>query len=43
MGYQSTEAGRLMTEALRCVWAKDLDTQTLYELLKLQVEVFVVE
>jgi ElaA protein len=32
-----------MTEALRRVWAKDLDAQILYELLKLRVEVFVVE
>ena len=32
-----------MTEALRRNWAKDLDVQTLYELLKLRVEVFVVE
>ena len=32
-----------MTEALRRIWAKDLDAQTLYELLKLRVEVFVVE
>lgn len=32
-----------MTEALHRVWAKDLDAQTLYELLKLRVEVFVVE
>lgn len=33
----------LMTEALRRVWAKDLDARALYELLKLRVEVFVVE
>jgi ElaA protein len=32
-----------MTVALRRCWAKDLDTATLYELLKLRVEVFVVE
>lgn len=32
-----------MTEALRRVWAKDLDARALYELLKLRVEVFVVE
>src|ERR1700739_3482507 len=32
-----------MSEALRRVWAKDLDAPTLYELLKLRVEVFVVE
>lgn len=32
-----------MTEALRRVRAKELDVQTLYELLKLRVEVFVVE
>jgi ElaA protein len=32
-----------MGEALRRSWAKDLDAQTLYELLKLRVEVFVVE
>jgi ElaA protein len=32
-----------MTVALRRAWAKDLDAATLYELLKLRVEVFVVE
>ena len=32
-----------MTVALRRAWAKDLDARTLYELLKLRVEVFVVE
>lgn len=32
-----------MTVALHRSWAKDLDTATLYELLKLRVEVFVVE
>ncbi|GAY16717.1 GNAT family N-acetyltransferase [Mycobacterium sp. shizuoka-1] len=32
-----------MTVALRRFWAKDLDAATLYELLKLRVEVFVVE
>lgn len=32
-----------MTVALRRSWAKDLDPATLYELLKLRVEVFVVE
>ena len=32
-----------MSIALRRAWAKDLDTATLYELLKLRVEVFVVE
>ena len=32
-----------MTVALRRSWAKDLDARTLYELLKLRVEVFVVE
>jgi len=32
-----------MTVALRRAWAKDLDTATLYKLLKLRVEVFVVE
>ncbi|MGD9517442.1 GNAT family N-acetyltransferase, partial [Mycolicibacterium sp.] len=32
-----------MTVALRRSWAKDLDAATLYELLKLRVEVFVVE
>jgi ElaA protein len=32
-----------MTVALRRVWAKDLDAPTLYALLKLRVEVFVVE
>lgn len=32
-----------MTIAARRMWAKDLDVATLYELLKLRVEVFVVE
>ncbi|BBZ66689.1 ElaA protein [Mycolicibacterium insubricum] len=32
-----------MTPALRRSWAKDIDAATLYELLKLRVEVFVVE
>ena len=32
-----------MTVALRRVWAQDLDAATLYALLKLRVEVFVVE
>ncbi|MCV7370263.1 GNAT family N-acetyltransferase [Mycolicibacterium duvalii] len=32
-----------MTVALRRSWAKDLDAATLYELLRLRVEVFVVE
>ncbi|MBV8346053.1 MAG: GNAT family N-acetyltransferase [Mycolicibacterium sp.] len=32
-----------MTIALHRSWAKDLDTATLYELLKLRIEVFVVE
>jgi ElaA protein len=32
-----------VTVALRRSWAKDLDARTLYELLKLRVEVFVVE
>jgi ElaA protein len=32
-----------MTIALRRSWAKDLDAAVLYELLKLRVEVFVVE
>ena len=32
-----------MTLTLHRAWAKDLDTATLYELLKLRVEVFVVE
>ncbi|MGK2880292.1 MAG: GNAT family N-acetyltransferase [Mycobacterium sp.] len=32
-----------MTAALRRSWAQDLDAATLYELLKLRVEVFVVE
>jgi ElaA protein len=35
--------GRAMTAALHRVWAKDLDVPTLYALLKLRVEVFVVE
>ncbi|WP_280424104.1 GNAT family N-acetyltransferase [Nocardia carnea] len=33
----------MSTVALRRSWAQDLDTATLYELLKLRVEVFVVE
>lgn len=33
----------MTTESLHRSWAKDLDTATLYELLKLRVEVFVVE
>ncbi len=33
----------MMTEALRRSWSKDLAARTLYELLKLRVEVFVVE
>ena len=32
-----------MTVALHLCWGKDLDATTLYELLKLRVEVFVVE
>jgi len=32
-----------VTFALRRCWGQDLDTSTLYELLKLRVEVFVVE
>jgi ElaA protein len=32
-----------VTVALRRCWGQDLDTATLYELLKLRVEVFVVE
>ncbi|MGV0792656.1 GNAT family N-acetyltransferase [Mycolicibacterium sp. XJ1819] len=32
-----------MTFVLRRSWAKDLDAATLYELLKLRIEVFVVE
>ena len=32
-----------MTFALHRSWSKDLDTRTLYELLKLRVEVFVIE
>ena len=32
-----------MTASLRRSWGKDLDAATLYELLKLRVEVFVVE
>lgn len=35
--------GSRMTVAPRRSWAKDLDAATLYELLKLRVEVFVVE
>src|SRR5215471_17288364 len=33
----------VVTVTPRRAWAKDLDTATLYELLKLRVEVFVVE
>jgi ElaA protein len=49
MGHQDAQAGRTygggcaVTIALRRSWAKDLDAPTLYELLKLRVEVFVVE
>lgn len=46
MEHQGATAGNgsgLMTTALRRAWAKDLDAPTLYELLKLRVEVFVVE
>jgi ElaA protein len=32
-----------MSETLHRVWAKDLDAETLYKLLQLRVEVFVVE
>jgi ElaA protein len=32
-----------MTLTLRRSWAKDLDSATLYELLKLRLEVFVLE
>jgi len=32
-----------MTETLHRVWAKDLDAETLYKLLQLRIEVFVVE
>jgi ElaA protein len=32
-----------MTVAMHRSWAKDLDTTTLYELLKLRIEVFVIE
>jgi ElaA protein len=32
-----------MTVALHRSWAKDLDTATMYELLKLRIEVFVIE
>lgn len=32
-----------MTQPLRRSWGKDLDAATLYELLKLRVEVFVIE
>src|ERR1700753_4103553 len=35
--------GDAMTVALHRAWAKDLDVPTLYALLKLRVEVFVVE
>ena len=44
LGIVSARAvSQLMSVALRRAWAKDLDTATLYELLKLRVEVFVVE
>ncbi|UDM36764.1 GNAT family N-acetyltransferase [Mycobacterium ulcerans] len=43
MEQQGAAAGCVRSEALRRVWAKDLDVPTLYELLKLRVEVFVVE
>ena len=49
MGHQgagdctTTTAGGVMTVALHRAWAKDLDVPTLYALLKLRVEVFVVE
>ncbi|GFG76448.1 UPF0039 protein [Mycobacterium botniense] len=33
----------LVTAALRRAWAKDLDAPTLYQLLRLRIEVFVVE
>ena len=38
-----TAVDACVTVALRRVWAPDLDAATLYELLKLRVEVFVVE
>jgi ElaA protein len=46
MEHQGTGAqagGRAVTAALHRTWAKDLDVPTLYALLKLRVEVFVVE
>jgi ElaA protein len=46
MGHQGAGtpvSGRAMTAALHRAWAKDLDVPTLYALLKLRVEVFVVE
>ena len=42
-GADIVDGGCRMTVALRRSWAKDLDAATLYELLKLRVEVFVVE
>src|SRR5260370_33989382 len=42
-GDEAMRRSGAMSEALRRVWAKDLDAPTLYELLKLRVEVFVVE
>src|SRR5512142_1642473 len=42
VGLDQEGAGR-MTVTLHRAWAKDLDTAMLYELLKLRVEVFVVE
>src|SRR5260370_25104660 len=42
-GDEAMRRSGAMSEALRRVWAKDLDAPTLYELLKLRVEVFVIE
>src|SRR5579884_1113239 len=46
MEHQGAAAGNgrgVVTVTLRRAWAKDLDAPSLYELLKLRVEVFVVE
>jgi ElaA protein len=43
VGGRPADGGRVMTAALRRAWAKDLDVPRLYALLKLRVEVFVVE
>ena len=42
-GAATARSGAIVIAALHRVWAKDLDIATLYKLLKLRVEVFVVE